>query len=65
MPLRAMEFRSVDEGGGVIDPDVPLDDVRLKWGNSGDTPLELLQGNISEEGVPAVTVGHPPATSRQ
>ena len=29
MPLRAMEFRSVDDGGGVIDPNVPLTDDRL------------------------------------
>src|SRR5688572_25123470 len=36
MPLRAMEFRSVDEGGGVVDPDVPIGDDRLKWGTSGD-----------------------------
>lgn len=36
MPLRAMEFRDVADGGGVIDPDVPLDDPRLKWGTSGD-----------------------------
>src|SRR5258708_1189564 len=36
MPLRAMEFRSIEDGGGVVDPDVPLGDPRLKWGNSGD-----------------------------
>lgn len=36
MPLRAMEFRSVDDGGGVIDPNVPLNDPRLKWGTTGD-----------------------------
>jgi quercetin dioxygenase-like cupin family protein len=36
-----------------------------QWGNSADTPLELLQANISEEGVPAVIMGHPPATPRQ
>jgi quercetin dioxygenase-like cupin family protein len=32
-----------------------------QWGNAGDTPLVLLQANISEEGVPAVIVGHPPS----
>jgi len=31
-----------------------------QWGNGGDTPLVLLQANISEEGVPAVIMGHPP-----
>lgn len=36
MPLRAMEFRPIVEGGGVVDPNVPLGDVRLKWGTSGD-----------------------------
>lgn len=36
MPLRAMEFYPIDDGGGVKDPDVPLDDARLKWGNSGN-----------------------------
>lgn len=36
MPLRAIEFRSVDDGGGVVDPDVPMGDPRLVWGNSGD-----------------------------
>ena len=36
MPLRAMQFRSQEEGGGVADPNVPLNDPRLKWGNTGD-----------------------------
>ena len=36
MPLRAVEFRSIDEGGGIVDPNVPLDDERLKWGNTGN-----------------------------
>jgi hypothetical protein len=31
MPLRAMQFNSIDDGGGVADPDVPLDDDRCKW----------------------------------
>jgi hypothetical protein len=34
MPLRAMEFNSIDDGGGVKDPDVPLNDPRCQW--SGD-----------------------------
>jgi hypothetical protein len=28
-----------------------------QWGNDADTPLVLLQANISEEGVPAVISG--------
>lgn len=35
MPLRAVEFRSIDDGGGIIDPNVPLNDDRLKWGTTG------------------------------
>ena len=35
-----------------------------QWGNPGDTPLVLLQANISPEGVPAVIVGIPPAGSK-
>lgn len=35
-----------------------------QWGNPGDTPLALLQANISPEGVPAVIVGVPPAGSK-
>jgi quercetin dioxygenase-like cupin family protein len=34
-----------------------------QWGNSGDTPLVLLQANISEEGVPAVIMGQPPVSA--
>jgi hypothetical protein len=33
---RAMHYRSIDEGGGVIDPDVPLNSPLLKWGTTGD-----------------------------
>lgn len=33
---RAMLLRSIDEGGGVIDPDVPLNSPLLKWGTSGN-----------------------------
>jgi quercetin dioxygenase-like cupin family protein len=32
-----------------------------QWGNDSDTPLVLLQANISEEGVPAVIFGQPPS----
>ena len=28
-----------------------------QWANPGDTPLVLLQANISQEGVPAVLPG--------
>ena len=46
MPLRAMEFRSVDEGGGVIDPDVPIGDARLAWGNSGDKKADKPKATL-------------------
>jgi quercetin dioxygenase-like cupin family protein len=34
------------------------------WGNPGDSPLVLLQANISPEGVPAVILGAPPARAK-
>jgi hypothetical protein len=46
MPLRAMEFRPVDAGGGVVDPDVPLGDPRLKWGNTGDKKADKPQATL-------------------
>ncbi len=46
MPLRAMQWRSIDDGGGIIDPNVPIGDSRLEWGTSGDKkkdrPLAML-----------------------
>lgn len=42
MPLRAMEFNPIDDGGGVADPNVPLDDPRLKWGPEGEKPVATL-----------------------
>lgn len=39
---RAMEFRPVDQGGGVIDPDVPMGDPRLEWGETGEKPVATL-----------------------
>jgi quercetin dioxygenase-like cupin family protein len=35
-----------------------------QWAVPGDTPLVLLQANISQEGVPAVLPGIPPATPK-
>lgn len=46
MPLRAMEFRDINDGGGVIDPNVPLNDDRLKWGNSGDKRKDKPQATL-------------------
>lgn len=46
MPLRAMEFRSIAEGGGVIDPDVPMGDERLKWGTSGDKQADKPKATL-------------------
>ena len=33
MPKRAMEFYPIEDGGGVKDPNVPLNDSRLLWNN--------------------------------
>lgn len=44
--LRGMEFYSVDEGGGVKDPNVPLTDNRLKWGNSGDKKADKPKATL-------------------
>lgn len=44
--LRAMEFYSIDDGGGVKDPNVPLDDDRLKWGNSGNKQADKPRATL-------------------
>lgn len=54
MPLRAMEFRSVDDGGGVIDPDVPIGDPRLEWGNSGDKKADKPQATLFRDFVAVI-----------
>jgi len=41
-PPRAMEFYPQDDGGGVKDPNVPLNDPRLKWGEDGEKPVATL-----------------------
>jgi hypothetical protein len=41
-PPRAMEFFPQDDGGGVKDPNVPLDDPRMQWGEDGEKPLATL-----------------------
>lgn len=43
---RAMLYRSIDEGGGVIDPDVPLNSPLLKWGNSGDKKADKPKATL-------------------
>ena len=35
-----------------------------QWANPGDSPLVLLQANISQEGIPAVLPGVPPTAPR-
>lgn len=40
--LRAMQFKPIEQGGGMIDPDVPLNDDRLKWGPNGEKPVATL-----------------------
>jgi hypothetical protein len=43
---RAVLFRSIDEGGGIIDPDVPLDSELLKWGTSGDKKADKPKATL-------------------
>jgi len=40
--LRAMEWRPIADGGGMLDPDVPLNDQRCKWGADGDKPIATV-----------------------
>jgi len=37
-PPRAIEFAPLSDGGGVLDPHVPLTDPRLQWGPNGEHP---------------------------
>ena len=39
---RAMQFRSIEDGGSVLDPNVPLNDPRLQWGENGEKPEATL-----------------------
>lgn len=54
MPLRAMEFYSIDDGGGVKDPNVPLDDPRLKWGNSGDKKADKPKATLFRDFIAVI-----------
>ena len=36
-----------------------------QWANPGETPLVLIQANISQEGIPAVLPGSPPNAPKQ
>jgi hypothetical protein len=49
--LRAMEFYSIDDGGGVKDPNVALSDDRLKWGNSGDKKADKPKATLFRDYV--------------
>lgn len=57
MPLRAMEFRPIDDGGGVVDPDVPIGDPRLKWGNTGDKKKDRPQATLFRDFLAAILPG--------
>lgn len=35
---RAMIFAPIDEGGGILEPDVPMDDPRTQFGKDGEKP---------------------------
>lgn len=39
---RAIEFKPLDEGGGVVDPNVPLTDPRCSWGDDGEKPVATV-----------------------
>lgn len=41
-PLRAMQFRPIESGGGILDPNVPIGDPRLAWGENGEKPAATL-----------------------
>jgi len=57
MPLRAMEFRSVDDGGGVIDPNVPIGDPRLVWGTSGDKKADKPRATLFRDFLAVIIPG--------
>jgi hypothetical protein len=37
-PPRAVEFAALSDGGGIIDPNVPLNDPRMNFGDDGTPP---------------------------
>lgn len=41
-PPRAIEFRPIEDGGGVVDPNVPLTDPRCRWGEDGEKPVATV-----------------------
>lgn len=57
MPLRAMEFRSIDDGGGVLDPNVSLDDPRLLWGNSGNKKEDKPKATLFRDFLAVIIPG--------
>ncbi len=57
MPLRAMEWRPIEEGGGVIDPDVPIGDPRLNWGTSGDKKKDRPQAMLYRDFLAVILPG--------
>lgn len=36
---RGIQFKPIEEGGGIVDFNVPLDDPRMQWGNDGAKPV--------------------------
>ena len=40
--LRAMQFKDIKQGGGVLRPNVPLNDPTLLWGENGEKPESTL-----------------------
>lgn len=41
-PPRAIEFKPIEEGGGVVDPNVPLTDPRCRWSDDGEKPIATV-----------------------
>lgn len=40
--LRAMQWKPIEQGGGMLDPNVSLNDKRCAWGDDGSKPLATV-----------------------
>lgn len=45
--LRAMQFNAIEDGGGVLDPDVPLDDDRCHWHGNNKPEATVFRDYLS------------------
>ena len=55
---RAMLYRSIEDGGGVIDPDVSLNSDLLKWGNTGDKKADKPKATLFMDYVAILLPSH-------